>query len=409
MLDWNQHRGEVVDATRFDGLARTVGGRLSRRGLGRVAAAVAVLPALDGALDARAKKRRVRGEHNIRGKKAIMCLNGQTIKVPKKKRKKYLRQGATRGKCPTGCTPTCAPGACGMADGCGGTCGCARGAMCMEGTCQPCTVTCEGTPAQCGKDLTQALARGGAVYVCPGHYSGPFTMDVAAQVYGAGSGTDAATSTILDGMKSDATVAVGGKAIVALTGLRITNGDSSGKRDGGGGIYGAGGSEITVADCVIDSNTAKHGGGVYFRGKLEMTSTQVTNNTATAGVGGGIHGENSSNQENTLRNCLISRNTAADSGGGLMIDVELMTIEGTEVSSNTGGKVGGIFVESNVSTPAVTIDGASKVIGNTATGTVTAGGIARAGFSGVTLNGTVVSGNTDPQCSGLALAGACYA
>ena len=80
----------------------------------------------------------------------------------------------------SGCTPaTCPPTACGsLPDGCGGTlsCGCPANQICLRsGVCQPCTVTCTGTPVACGTALQTALNGGGTVYVCPGRYQGGFT------------------------------------------------------------------------------------------------------------------------------------------------------------------------------------------------------------------------------------------
>lgn len=143
---WGNQVGEVsgVDSTVFDDLARSVSERLTRRRLARLAGAgvvaAAVAPALGEAKTRRNK--RAEAEHNIRGKKAIMCFEGETIRVPRDQRK-WLRKGATRGKCGGSCTPTCPPGSCGD-DGCGGTCpGCAVGSVCAEGVCQACLVSCD--------------------------------------------------------------------------------------------------------------------------------------------------------------------------------------------------------------------------------------------------------------------------
>lgn len=52
--------------------------------------------------------------------------------------------------CPPGCTPTCAAGACGVADGCGGTCGpCAPGLSCVSNSCV-CVPSCGSN--RCGSD-----------------------------------------------------------------------------------------------------------------------------------------------------------------------------------------------------------------------------------------------------------------
>lgn len=49
-----------------------------------------------------------------KAKKVTLCLNGQTVKKPKKKAKKLLKQGAARGACPA----TTPPPACGSGGPC---------------------------------------------------------------------------------------------------------------------------------------------------------------------------------------------------------------------------------------------------------------------------------------------------
>lgn len=391
-----------MDATTFDDMTRSAGRSLSRRGFGRLAGvgavAAALLPALKEAPAAEAKRRRAHAEHNLRGKKAIMCFENSTIRVPKKKRKSWLKRGATRGAC-SGCVPTCPAGSCGN-DGCGGTCACAAGSVCAEGMCQTCTVTCSGTPAECGAALAQRLIPGGAVYVCPGVYAGPFTVTTATQIYGPGSGSDPSRSAILDGQGASSTVTVGVEIPAVFTGLRIINGAAS---QFGGGIFGNFGSRLTVTACVIDANTASDGGGVFFFGVLEMTDTQVTNNTAFPGGGGGISGSSGLPDTSMLRNCLISGNSGAvggsGSGGGVtLVDVN-MDIIGTEISNNTGRATGGLDVNVFNVLPVVTVDAGSKVTGNTALAPISAGGI-NGGGGTVTVSGATVSGNTNPQCFG---------
>ncbi|MDP3153981.1 MAG: hypothetical protein Q8N23_15010 [Archangium sp.] len=51
--------------------------------------------------------------------------------------------GGSHGECPTTCTPSCAQGSCGS-NGCGGSCACASGAVCLSNAtcCQPNTQAC---------------------------------------------------------------------------------------------------------------------------------------------------------------------------------------------------------------------------------------------------------------------------
>ncbi|MFT4039767.1 MAG: NHL repeat-containing protein [Thermomicrobiales bacterium] len=114
---------------------------LTRRAL---AAMFAALP-LANAVEAKKPKRQAQPEHNLRGKKAIMCVDGVTKRVPKRARKKYLKRGATRGAC-QGCTPdsvaaTCAAaGICGeVLNNCGESvaCGCPSSQVCCASACAP--------------------------------------------------------------------------------------------------------------------------------------------------------------------------------------------------------------------------------------------------------------------------------
>lgn len=122
-----------MDATRFDGFARTVATRLTRRtGLGLLAAAS--IPILNVAEDTDAKKK----------KKITLCVNGQTVKKPKKKAKKLLKKGATKGACGDGGCP-------GGQKACGSGC-IPAGDCCVDGDCTG-TDICENgscVPLRCG-------------------------------------------------------------------------------------------------------------------------------------------------------------------------------------------------------------------------------------------------------------------
>lgn len=130
-----------MDASRFDAMTTRLGAYLSRRrGVGALVALGLGAPLLPEATEAGKKK-----------KKVTLCLNGQTVKVKKKKKSSFLRQGATPGACPA-CTPaTCAAQGrvCGpLADGCGrtltcGTCKTNDDPSCRSnGTCGPCFGVC---------------------------------------------------------------------------------------------------------------------------------------------------------------------------------------------------------------------------------------------------------------------------
>jgi hypothetical protein len=84
-----------VDNLRFDAFTQHVSTRLTRRiGLGILAGAS--LPLLRLASPTAGKKK----------KKVTLCVDGKTVKAPKKKAKKLLKQGATKGACPAGGCPS---------------------------------------------------------------------------------------------------------------------------------------------------------------------------------------------------------------------------------------------------------------------------------------------------------------
>lgn len=127
-----------MDSTRFDGLTRAVAARQTRRtGVALLAGACLALLGLVSGSDAKKKK-------------ITLCLNGQTVKKPKKRAKKLLKKGATRGACSGGCPASqkacanaCIPVAnCCVANDCTGDDVCENGA-CVPPRCGnggPCVV-----------------------------------------------------------------------------------------------------------------------------------------------------------------------------------------------------------------------------------------------------------------------------
>jgi hypothetical protein len=114
-----------MDASNFDHLVRSWVETRSRRPLlGVLAGGAASMVGLTETSGKRKKKRKV-----------TLCHNGQTIIVPKKKKGRYLRQGATAGKCAATCVRQCSRKSCGP-DGCGGSCGnCPGDKTCQDGRC----------------------------------------------------------------------------------------------------------------------------------------------------------------------------------------------------------------------------------------------------------------------------------
>jgi hypothetical protein len=366
-----------MDGSTFDRLTRAMGAAYSRRAATALLGAAAVRPLLDPETSEAKKKKK---------KKVTLCLNGNTIKVPKKKKGSYLNQGATVGACAGACVPTCS--GCGGSDGCGGICGCGVNEVCDAGTCRACDVTCDGRAIACGAALTQRLTDGGTIYVCPGQYLGNFTVQ-STRLVGAGGGNDPASNTILDAGGSGRVVTIPDNTVVELVGLRITGGKAMSPDFSGGGVLALAG-DLRITNCTITRNeTDLWGGGVYSAGAFRMTNSTVSQNTAQGRGGISLVGT----EPTFITDSVITGNqtAAGNNAGGLYNLRSPLTIVGTEISRNTAGQEGGGIA--NIE-GVMTLDATSRVINNTAS---SFGGIFN-DTGTVTLNGATISGNSAPQC-----------
>jgi len=145
---------------------------------------------------------------------------------------------------------------------------------------------------------------------------------------------------------------------VALAGLTITHGQTSGSGTSnyGGGIYSN--STLTVTNCTISDNFSDTGGGIYNCGTLTVTNSTISGNS-TGVNGGGLY-----NYEGimTLTNCIIAENSAGTDwyGGGIFNTISgIVTISNCTVTKNSAHSGGGI---DNVGTLIVQN---STILGNT--------------------------------------------
>lgn len=333
-----------MDASRFDAVARTVGTMQNRRAMTRLlgSGAAAALLALGAVPEAAGKRRK---------KKITLCFEGVTIQAPKKKKKSFLKRGATAGECP--CIPDCV--VCGGPDGCGGTCGCPAGQACNNSACVPCVAT------------LAANVPAGTIQLCAGTYTGPFTINAATTLIGAGNGSNPATSTILQGNVLEPVVTINsGFNVVKLVNLRVTDGGSS---DGGGGVRVEAGLQVTLEACVITGNSATIGGGVAaLNAQTTVDGCEIFDNAA--GSGGGI-GFLSEDGKMTITDTIIRNNQALGSGGA--------------------GRGGGLFVGDGE----VTLDATVTITQNTAENA--GGGVALSGDGTLIQGGADISNNTADQ------------
>jgi hypothetical protein len=163
-----------MDRPQFERLARhlTLPSHPRRGVLGLLGALLASTAAGREPAVARRSHRAVRAQGKKRKKKIVLCFNGQTIRKPKKQKKKFLKRGAVRGACPppAQCVTegaTCAQTSdCCTADG--------ATVACYDGLCQRMTTTYGfvaewgsfGTgPSQFDSPQGITLDRDGNVYV----------------------------------------------------------------------------------------------------------------------------------------------------------------------------------------------------------------------------------------------------
>jgi predicted outer membrane repeat protein len=271
--------------------------------------------------------------------------------------------GACGNPCAEG--QSCQGGVCGVV--CGSDFCPSANAICVDGSCQTCSVTCTGSAAACGTALQTALdGSETTLYVCPGTYRGGFSIGRTVTVIGAGEGEDPATNTILDGNNTQRVLELS-SGTVGLQRLRFTRGNVG---SGNGGGIASTGAVLTLQDCAMANNRGNTGGGIYTSATLTLTgTTRIVGNTATEG--GGIY-----------------------SSGTL-------TLTGTtRIEGNTAGRGGGIFVVAGFP---VTIGENCRVSGNTATDGPGSGGGIYGGVVSLLGSATpspIVTGNCHENCAG---------
>jgi len=147
----------------------------------------------------------------------------------------------------------------------------------------------------------------------------------------------------------------GDKPNVAISGVNIRHGLSSGdSSSGGGGIYNLDGT-LTLTNSTVSDNTANaNGGGIWNSGALTLTNSTISGNNSdpvgagsfSSRVGGGIF--NLGPGTLTIANSTVSGNTAGGGGGGIYdwalgAVVGSVTVINSTISGNTATGGGGLF------------------------------------------------------------------
>jgi predicted outer membrane repeat protein len=202
------------------------------------------------------------------------------------------------------------------------------------GACSVKNMSLKGKAAQFGGDLATALgtAATGDTLEIGGTCVGNFSAFRSVTLVGKSSGKSQAT---LDGGQTGTVLYVAPNANVTVSGLLITNGNSS----AGGGIYASVASNLTLSNSVVSGNTSTgSGGGIVTTGALSLIGSYVQGNTA-AYYGGGIYNGGSVSIDAPS---VVSGNQALDGGGvysaGGSVSGSLLGISG-----NTPNNCGGSF------------------------------------------------------------------
>jgi hypothetical protein len=171
-----------------------------------------------------------------------------------------------------------------------------------------------------------AAESGDAINVLPGTYFENVVVDKSLDVLGAGVG-----ETVVDGNHKGSVFKIGtdnSDIDVTLSGMAITNG--SGKA---GGIYNEG--RTTIKHCLVHRNKAySSGGGISNSGTITVTGSNISENTGYDG--GGIYNEGIA----VITCSNILKNKASGFGGGIQ-NRGSITITGSNISENTVEFTGG--------------------------------------------------------------------
>ena len=280
------------------------------------------------------------------------------------------------------------------------------------------------TPVEFQTALTTARANGetDTINVTAGTYNIGSTLtydtseNFALSITGAGAAT-----TILDGGNTHQIMNINGNGSgdVSISGLTFQNGRATAGISAGGGLGGAfavangNAGNVTVNNCIINSNSSTKSAGGCFLGLLNgdatITNCSITNNSCdegTADDGGGlyIYFDTGGTGNAIVRNCDISNNTLGDNltpvggcdGAGMMIyhlgTGATFTIENNRINRNLShyGTAGAFLRNPGQTTMVVT--------GNTCSGNTTGGNaqetqIAGSGMLVYTDGGSVIINN----------------
>lgn len=215
---------------------------------------------------------------------------------------------------------------------------------------------------------------GQTLTIAPETFSETVEITRSITLVGAGSGL-----TIIDGQGADTVIWINNGATVSITGVTLQKGDTTGV-NGGGGLLNENG-VVSLADVIVQNNTALFGAGITNEGIMALDDVTVYNNVADEIVGG------------------IS--VCDDCAGGGIYNLNVMTITNSIIHSNTakfGGGIDNAFMATLLATGVEVYD--NSVSNNPGDPDAAGGGLENQGT--LTLTNSVVRDNGAPYGAGIA-------
>jgi CSLREA domain-containing protein len=216
-------------------------------------------------------------------------------------------------------------------------------------------IAVDGCPAGGGEDTIILPAGTYTLTLIGGGDNDGFSgdLDINSNLTIAGSG---AISTIIDGNNTDRVFHITGSYTVEIVGLTVKNGlIGTGLAGGGGLLNGDSSASLTLKNCVISNNSADTGAGLENNGTARVKNVTFRDNLG--GQGGGILNNNTI----ILDGVSIFNNTASETGGGLDNGGNA-SLQNVTLSGNSALRGGGLFSDDQVTIVNSTITGNSSGI-----------------------------------------------
>ena len=177
---------------------------------------------------------------------------------------------------------------------------------------------------------------------------------------------------------------------VSLSSSTVSDNSSVGVSYGGGGGISTNSGNVSLSSSMVSGNSSGgDGGGISTsNGDVSLSSSTVSDNSSVGGNygGGGIYTDRG---DVSLLNSTVSGNSATSRGGGIYIyEVAGLSLVNSTVSGNSSvDNGGGIHIDGDVSLLNSTVSGNSS-------GAIGGGGVVFLEYNSVTINNSIIAGNT---------------